>query len=138
MRMPQGNTDHRPSFPHCRPSTHRILSVTPPSRHLLGEPLPLSPCPARPLLSIGAYPGRHFRPRPPGCRWAPRHIVRGDRTGTLARPRQESWAVGRSTVGRSGCFDSWPRPTVPDREGHHTSPQCGRGPNVKPRIVPLF
>jgi hypothetical protein len=78
-----------------RPLSRRGLSTTPPSRHLIGEPPPLAPCPARPPLNVGAHPGCRFPPRPPGCRQAPRHHAApacGDRMGAHARPRLAPWA----------------------------------------------
>jgi hypothetical protein len=73
--VPRGNAGHPPGFPRYPSPSRQILSATPPSHHLLGEPPPLAPCLARPPLNDGAYPGRHFPPRPPGCHRAPRHRI---------------------------------------------------------------
>jgi hypothetical protein len=111
MGVPQGNADHCPDFPCHRPLPCRVgdvssekihgggqkglasvrrrcLSLQRP-RHFLSEPPPLSPCPIHPPLNVGAYPDRHFPPRPPGYRRAPCHrATRGDRAGApLARAR---------------------------------------------------
>jgi hypothetical protein len=101
--VPRGNADHRPDFPRHRPPPHRILSATPPSRHLLGEPLPLSPCPAHPPLNVGAYTGRHFPPRPPGCRRAPRY-----RAAPCAVTAQERRSPAPGAVGSRLPRPFWP------------------------------
>jgi hypothetical protein len=114
---PSGGVIAAGSLPchHCS-ATSTVL------RHL-GEPPPLAPCLARPPRNVGAYPGRHFPPQILGCWQAPCHRAAPHavttRERSLARARAP-WVVGCSAIGRPGHFDDWPRPTVPDRAGHHT------------------